>query len=388
MAWGAIIQPAAYYRIAHRSDRRSGTDAIAPYRPYAYHVLMPQDTPQKRLSYRDAGVDIDVGNRLVARIRQLADVTHRHGALGSIGGFGALFDIGALRYAQPVLVASTDGVGSKVLLAARSGRHADIGIDLVAMCVNDVAVQGAEPLFFLDYVACNRLREDTVAALVEGIAAGCRSAGAALIGGETAEMPDCYREGEYDLAGFCVGACEKERVLDGTRAHAGDVLIGLASSGAHANGYSLVRKILERAGISIDADAAERWPLRELLAPTRIYVSALRALLDAVPVRGLAHVTGGGLVDNVPRMLPEALGAVIDPASWERPALFRWLEEQGGIAAGEMWRTFNCGVGMVACVPEPQAERAIACLSEAGERAWRIGRVEHVSGSSRVRFSA
>jgi len=330
---------------------------------------------KKGLSYRDAGVDIDAGAELVERIKGDVAATHRPGMLGGLGGFGGLFELPVERYRRPILVSGTDGVGTKLRLALETGQHDGIGIDLVAMCVNDVIVTGAEPLFFLDYYATGQLNVDTAEQVVRGIAEGCREAGAGLIGGETAEMPGMYAEGDYDLAGFCVGVVEHDALIDGRDIQAGDALIGLASSGVHANGYSLVRRILER-----DPDWQERLlddrPLRQwLLAPTRIYARSIQALIAQEPVRGLCHITGGGLTENLPRILPDGVAASIDTRSWQWPALFNWLQETGDVATSEMYRTFNCGVGMVAVVPAERAEASIALLNERGETAWRLGEI-------------
>ncbi len=325
------------------------------------------------LTYRDAGVDIDAGNELVKRIGTSVESTRRAGVLSGIGGFGGLFELPVDRYRRPVLVSGTDGVGTKLKLAIESGIHDTIGIDLVAMCANDVLVTGAEPLFFLDYYATSRLELDVAEAVVAGIAEGCRQAGAALIGGETAEMPGIYSAGDYDLAGFCVGIVERDGIIDGSRTTPGDAVIGIASSGPHSNGYSLIRKVLEvsEAGLS---DPLEGQTLgKHLLAPTRIYVKPVMALLESVDVHALAHVTGGGILENLPRVLPDGVGAKINSDSWGRPPVFDWLEQAGNIEMAEMYRTFNCGIGMIAVVPASQAERAIGILRENGETAWRIG---------------
>ena len=328
------------------------------------------------LSYRDAGVDIDRGERLVERIKPLAAATHRPGVLTGIGGFGALFEIPAGRYRQPVLVSGTDGVGTKLRLAIESGRHDTIGIDLVAMCANDVLVVGAEPLYFLDYYATGRLDEEVAAAVVAGIAEGCRQAGAALIGGETAEMPGMYAEGDYDLAGFCVGVVEKDAIIDGRTVQPGDALLGLAASGPHSNGYSLIRRVLEVTGAGLD-DAFDGATLGErLLAPTRIYVASILDLAQRVELRAIAHITGGGLPDNLPRVLPAGTRARIHTGSWPRPAVFDWLQSGGGIRREEMYRTFNCGIGLVLCVPEAATRAALAALADLGEQAWHIGSIE------------
>ena len=331
------------------------------------------DPSDPGLTYRDAGVDIDAGESLVERIKADVATTRRPGVLGGLGGFGGLFELPVDRYRRPVLVSGTDGVGTKLKLAIATGRHQGIGIDLVAMCVNDVLVQGAEPLFFLDYYATGRLDVDVAATVVSSIAEGCRQAGCALLGGETAEMPGMYAEGHYDLAGFCVGVVEKDELIDGSRVQAGDVLIGLASSGPHSNGYSLVRKILEVSGASLE-QPLEGKPLGDhLLAPTRIYVKPVLRLLSQIKVKALAHITGGGLPENLPRVFPQGLAARIDTRSWSWPPVFQWLQQQGRVATTEMYRTFNCGVGMVIAVAADDAEQALAILRDAGEQAWRIG---------------
>jgi phosphoribosylformylglycinamidine cyclo-ligase len=327
------------------------------------------------LSYRDAGVDIDAGDALVENIKPFAKRTLRPEVLGGLGGFGAMFEIGK-KYQNPVLVSGTDGVGTKLKLAFMTGKHDTVGIDLVAMSVNDILVQGAEPLFFLDYFACGKLDVATATDVIKGIAAGCEQAGCALIGGETAEMPGMYPEGEYDLAGFAVGAVEKDRIITGQTIIAGDVVLGLASSGAHSNGYSLVRKIIERTGIDLDSDFHGR-PLRDVvLAPTRIYVKPLLKLMGELPVKGMAHITGGGLLENIPRVLQPHLTAVLEKSAWPMPPLFSWMQQEGNVAEKEMHRTFNCGIGMAVIVAAEHAEAAMASLSASGEQAWRIGRIE------------
>ena len=323
----------------------------------------------KATSYRDAGVDIDAGDALVEAIRPFAKRTLRPEVLAGIGGFGALCEL-PRKYRHPVLVSGTDGVGTKLKLAFSLGRHDTVGIDLVAMSVNDVLVQGAEPLFFLDYFACGKLDVAVAADVVKGIARGCELAGCALIGGETAEMPGMYPPGEYDLAGFCVGVVERGRILDGRAIGPGDALLGLASSGAHSNGYSLIRRILERGG---------RPPV-DLLEPTRIYVKPVLSLLERVPVKGLAHITGGGITGNVPRILPEGTRAVIRKAGWPRPELFAWLQREGNVAEDEMFRVFNCGIGMVVVVAAQDAARAGAELRAAGETVYEIGAIEAGAG--------
>jgi phosphoribosylformylglycinamidine cyclo-ligase len=327
------------------------------------------------LTYRDAGVDIDAGDALVERIKPAARRTMRPEVLAGIGGFGALFEI-AHKYREPVLVSGTDGVGTKLKLAFQLNRHDSIGQDLVAMSVNDILVQGAEPLFFLDYFACGRLDVDVAARVVEGIAKGCELAGCALIGGETAEMPDMYPAGEYDLAGFAVGAVEKSEIIDGSRIQPGDVVLGLASSGAHSNGYSLIRRILERARPDLGMRFDGRTLGDAVMAPTRIYVKPLLALMQALPVKGLAHITGGGLLDNVPRILQPGLAAVLDRTSWDLPPLFDWLQREGNVADAEMHRVFNCGIGMVVVVAQEHERQAVDLLSAAGEYVYQIGRIE------------
>ncbi|GAA4400865.1 phosphoribosylformylglycinamidine cyclo-ligase [Quisquiliibacterium transsilvanicum] len=331
------------------------------------------------MSYKDAGVDIDAGDALVERIKPLARRTLREGVLGGIGGFGALFEI-PKRYREPVLVAGTDGVGTKLRLAFALDRHDGIGIDLVGMSVNDILVQGAEPLFFLDYFACGRLDVDTAARVVGGIARGCELAGCALIGGETAEMPGMYPDGEYDLAGFAVGAVEKSKIIDGRGIESGDVVLGLASDGAHSNGYSLVRKVIERAWGRIDApqmqdDFHGSSFADAVMAPTRIYVKPLLELMQHLPVKGMAHITGGGLVENVPRVLPETVAARLYRDAWQMPPLFEWLQRNGGIADEEMHRVFNCGIGMAVVVAADDADEALTRLQGAGETVWRIGEI-------------
>ena len=338
--------------------------------------MKPQDpkAPNAPLTYRDAGVDIDAGDSLVENIKPFAKRTLRPEVIGGLGGFGALCAIPA-KYREPILVSGTDGVGTKLKLAFETNRHDTIGIDLVAMSVNDILVQGAEPLFFLDYFACGKLDVATATAVVKGIAAGCEQAGCALIGGETAEMPGMYPAGEYDLAGFAVGVVEKSRIIDGRSIAAGDAVLGLASSGAHSNGYSLIRRILERAQADLSADFHGRALGDVVLAPTRIYVKPLLALMQEVTVKGLAHITGGGLVENIPRVLPDGLTAELDRRSWPRPPLFDWLQREGAVAEEEMHRVFNCGIGMALVVAAADADRALARLAALGEQAWRIGTV-------------
>jgi phosphoribosylformylglycinamidine cyclo-ligase len=342
-------------------------------------------TESPGVTYRDAGVDIDAGDELVERIKPLVRRAQRREVLAGIGGFGALVELPA-GYRRPVLVSGTDGVGTKLKLAIDTGRHETIGIDLVAMCANDVVVQGAEPLFFLDYYATGKLNVAVAETVVRGIVEGCVQAGAALVGGETAEIPGMYQGEDYDLAGFCVGVVEKDEIIDGTRARAGDAIIGLASSGPHSNGYSLIRKLLAASGAT-PATTLEGRPLFErLLAPTRIYVKALLALRRAVPVHGLAHITGGGLTENIPRVLPAGLEAVLERRRWQGEPVFDWLQRAGRIEPAEMYRTFNCGIGMVAIVPAEHAVAAVELLTARGESAQVIGEVR--AGGRGVLISA
>lgn len=327
-----------------------------------------------QLSYKDAGVDIHAGNELVERIKGDVKRTRRSEVLGGLGGFGALCAL-PTKYKEPILVSGTDGVGTKLRLAIDLNKHDTIGQDLVAMCVNDLIVQGAEPLFFLDYYATGKLDVDVAASVIKGIADGCEMSGCALVGGETAEMPGMYHEGDYDLAGFCVGVVEKSEIIDGTAVKTGDTLIALGSSGAHSNGYSLIRKVLEVSGAN-PADLLEGKPLSEhLLAPTKIYVKSILQLIKQTEVHAIAHLTGGGFWENIPRVLPDNTKAVIDESSWQWPAIFNWLQEKGNISRYEMYRTFNCGVGMVIALPEKEVETAIALLEQAGEKAWVIGKI-------------
>ncbi len=328
--------------------------------------------PAQGLSYRDAGVDIDAGDALVDAIKPFAKKTLRDGVLGGIGGFGALFEV-PKKYREPVLVSGTDGVGTKLKLAFHLNKHDTVGQDLVAMSVNDILVQGAEPLFFLDYFACGKLDVGTAATVVKGIAEGCELAGCALIGGETAEMPGMYPDGEYDLAGFAVGAVEKSKIIDGSTIVPGDVVLGLASSGIHSNGFSLVRKIIERANPDLSADFHGRSLADTLMAPTRIYVKPLLALMQNMAVKGMAHITGGGLVENIPRVLGEHLTAELRNGAWPMPPLFTWLQQHGGVADAEMHRVFNCGIGMAVIVAAADADEAVRQLGAAGEAVWKIG---------------
>ena len=345
---------------------------------------MSESDQKKSLSYRAAGVDIDAGNQLVERIKPHVARTMRPEVIGGLGGFGALFEIPLDRYRQPVLVSGTDGVGTKLKLALEMNKHDTIGIDLVAMCVNDILVLGAEPLYFLDYYATGHLDNDVASDVIKGIAEGCYQAGAALTGGETAEMPGMYGAGDYDLAGFCVGVVEKNAIIDGSRVEAGDVLVGLASSGPHSNGYSLVRKIIEVSGAKLDQDFHGTTLGEALLAPTRIYVKAVRQLLEQVDIHAMSHITGGGLLENIPRVMPENTRAQIDASSWQLPPVFQWLQENGNVAQQEMYRTFNCGVGMVLVVNPEDADTAIEMLNAAGESAWRLGEIVSSAGTPDV----
>ncbi|WP_067514598.1 phosphoribosylformylglycinamidine cyclo-ligase [Endozoicomonas ascidiicola] len=336
---------------------------------------MNKSDSRTSLSYKDAGVDIDAGNALVDRIKQVAKATARPEVMGGLGGFGALCELPA-GYKQPVLVSGTDGVGTKLKLAMDLNMHDDIGIDLVAMCVNDLVVCGAEPLFFLDYYATGKLNVDVAERVVAGIGKGCELSGCSLIGGETAEMPGMYQGDDYDLAGFCVGVVEKSEIIDGSKVAAGDVLIGLKSSGPHSNGYSLIRKVLEVSDTDLSTPLEGKPIAEHLMAPTRIYVKSLLQLQKELPVHAMAHNTGGGLPENLPRVIPEGCQAVIDTNSWEIPAIFRFLQEQGNIDAFELYRTFNCGIGMILCIPASHQEQAMQRLVELGEAPMVIGHIE------------
>ena len=337
------------------------------------------------MTYRDAGVDIDKGNEVVERIKPLVKRSFRPEVMGGLGGFGALFDLSG-KFREPVLVSGTDGVGTKLKLAQQLGRHDTIGIDLVGMCVNDVLVQGAEPLFFLDYFATGKLDVETTVAVVGGIAKGCELSGCALIGGETAEMPDMYAPGEYDLAGFTVGAVEKSKLLDGKKVRIGDVLIGLASSGAHSNGYSLIRKIYERAGSPGDLEVGGRRLVDALMEPTRLYVKPVLELLKSHDLHAMAHITGGGLSENIIRVVPEGLGLRIDASAWTLPPMFDWLQREGAVADHEMWRTFNCGIGFVLIVGQDEIALLENDLDRLGLPNWRIGEVVESTDAERVRI--
>ena len=331
---------------------------------------------KQSLSYRDAGVDIDAGNSLIERIKPYTKATQRPGVLGGLGGFGALFELPLERYKNPVLVSGTDGVGTKLKLALITGKHDTIGIDLVAMCVNDLVVAGAEPLFFLDYYATGKLDLDTATDVIKGISNGCILAGCALTGGETAEMPGMYEGEDYDLAGFSVGIVEKDKIIDGSKVQQGDVLLGLASSGPHSNGYSLIRKVIEVSNADLDSEFDGDTLGNRLLEPTRIYVKSLLALGHEVDIHSLSHITGGGLLENLPRVMPAHTCAKIDATSWTRPKVFDWLQEQGNITATEMYRTFNCGIGMVVVVSADEQQKAIEVLQQQGETVFTLGTIE------------
>ncbi|WP_024872876.1 phosphoribosylformylglycinamidine cyclo-ligase [Tolumonas lignilytica] len=332
-------------------------------------------TDKTSLSYKDAGVDIDAGNALVERIKGVAKRTRRPEVMGGLGGFGALCRIPA-GYREPILVSGTDGVGTKLRLAIDLKKHDTVGIDLVAMCVNDLIVQGAEPLFFLDYYATGKLDVDTAAAVVTGIGAGCEQSNCALVGGETAEMPGMYEGEDYDMAGFCVGVVEASEIIDGSKVAAGDALIALASSGPHSNGFSLIRKILEVSKADVQQPLGDTTLANALLAPTRIYVKPVLKLLKECEIHALSHITGGGFWENIPRVLPENTKAVIDGSSWQWPEVFNWLQKSGNVETYEMYRTFNCGVGMIIALPQAQVDAALALLKAEGENAWLIGRIE------------
>lgn len=334
---------------------------------------------KQALSYKDAGVDINAGNELVERIKPHVKRTTRPEVIGGLGGFGALCALPS-KYKEPILVSGTDGVGTKLRLAIDLKKHDTIGIDLVAMCVNDLVVQGAEPLFFLDYYATGKLDVDVASDVVKGIAEGCVQSGCALVGGETAEMPGMYHAGDYDLAGFCVGVVEKSNIIDGSKVQAGDALIALGSSGPHSNGYSLIRKVIDVAGINPATEQLAGKALGDqLLAPTKIYVKSVLQLIEQVDVHAIAHLTGGGFWENIPRVLPDNMKAVIDEKSWEWQPVFKWLQEKGNIDTYEMYRTFNCGVGMVIALPQADVEKALSVLRQAGENAWLIGQIESLN---------
>ena len=329
------------------------------------------------LTYKDSGVDITKGNQLIERIKPIAKSTFRPGVLAGLGGFGAMFEIPLDKYKNPVLISGTDGVGTKLKVAEMLNKHDTIGIDLVAMCVNDLIVQGAEPLFFLDYFATGSLNPDIATSVIEGIGEGCRQSGCSLIGGETAEMPGMYSGEDYDLAGFCVGIAEKSRIIDGSKVSEGDHIVALGSSGPHSNGYSLIRKVLEKSSPTDEQ-------LNSLIEPTRIYVRSILSLLNTLPVHAISHITGGGLLENIPRVLPDHLAAKLDPASWTQPEIFQWLQDQGNIATSEMYRVLNCGVGMVVVISKESSNEAINHLNSCGENAWLIGEVVQFDGQQVV----
>ena len=329
------------------------------------------------LTYKDSGVDITKGNQLIERIKPIAKSTFRPGVLAGLGGFGAMFEIPLDKYKNPVLISGTDGVGTKLKVAEMLNKHDTIGIDLVAMCVNDLIVQGAEPLFFLDYFATGSLNPDIATSVIEGIGEGCRQSGCSLIGGETAEMPGMYSGEDYDLAGFCVGIAEKSRIIDGSKVSEGDHIVALGSSGPHSNGYSLIRKVLEKSTPTNEQ-------LNSLIEPTRIYVRSILSLLNTLPVHAISHITGGGLLENIPRVLPDHLAAKLDPASWTQPEIFQWLQDQGNIATSEMYRVLNCGVGMVVVISKESSNEAINHLNSCGENAWLIGEVVQFDGQQVV----
>ncbi len=342
---------------------------------------------QEGLNYKSAGVDIEAGNELVERIKPIAAKTRRSGVMSGLGGFGSLFELPLDRYKNPILVSGTDGVGTKLKLAIELGIHDTVGIDLVAMCVNDIIVLGAEPLFFLDYYATGKLEIDTAASVIAGIGKGCELAGAALVGGETAEMPGMYTGGDFDLAGFCVGIVEKDNILDGSKVKAGDKLIGIASSGPHSNGYSLIRKIIETSNASLNDSLAGKPLGQALLEPTKIYVKSLLELLKTVPVHALAHITGGGLTENLPRVLPEGLDASINLTAWDFPEIFKWLQESGNVSQADMLTTFNCGIGMIVCVDAENEAETMEVLKQQGETVFSVGEIITSSGDPKVVYN-
>ena len=343
---------------------------------------------QESLNYKSAGVDIEAGNELVERIKPIAAKTRRPGVMTGLGGFGSLFELPLDRYKKPILVSGTDGVGTKLKLAVELGIHDTIGIDLVAMCVNDIVVLGAEPLFFLDYYATGKLDIEVASAVIKGIGKGCELAGAALVGGETAEMPGMYSDDDYDLAGFCVGIVEKEQILDGSQLKAGDKLIGIASSGPHSNGYSLIRKIIEKDHVPLSDTISNSSLGKALLEPTKIYVKSLLELLKTVPVHALAHITGGGITENLPRVLSDGLNASIDLSSWQFPEIFKWLQAHGNISEANMLTTFNCGIGMVVCVDAQDEAETMRVLAEQGETVFTIGEIITASGKPEVVYTS
>jgi len=336
--------------------------------------LSANNSDKTSISYRDAGVDIEAGDALVEQIKPFAKRTMRPEVLGGIGGFGSLFAV-PQKFKEPILVSGTDGVGTKLKLAFELNKHDTVGIDLVAMSVNDILVQGAEPLFFLDYFACGKLEVGVAAQVIKGIAEGCEQSGCALVGGETAEMPGMYPAGEYDLAGFAVGCADKAKLIDGTSIAAGDVVLGLASSGAHSNGYSLIRKLIEKSGIDFESDFHGRKFKDVVMEPTRIYVKSLLKLIEALPVKGMAHITGGGITENIPRVLPAGLTAEIKASGWQLPPLFQWLQAQGNIVPSELYKTFNCGIGMAVIVAKEHVAQAKQLLEASGETVFEIGHI-------------
>ena len=340
----------------------------------------------KKTSYQDAGVDIEKGNELIRRLKETIDNTHRKGVIGGLGGFGGLFDLGSLKYKQPILVSGTDGVGTKIKLAIENNMHDTIGIDLVAMCVNDIIVQGAKPLFFLDYFACSKLDINIAETVINGIGVGCSLAECSLIGGETAEMPGMYKEQDYDLAGFCVGVVEKDKMITGENVAAGDVLIAIASNGCHSNGYSLIRKILNDTNADLSQVIDGEKLLDHLLTPTRIYVKQILNLMQHISIKSLAHITGGGLIENLPRVIPKDLSVIINTDTWTLPPIFAWLGEQGKINSDEMFKTFNCGIGLVLCVERNNADKTINYLNDNGETAWVIGSIIKNNGGTKVQI--
>ena len=329
------------------------------------------------LTYKDSGVDITKGNNLIEKIKPIAKSTSRPGVLEGLGGFGAMFEIPLNKYQNPVLISGTDGVGTKLKVAETLNQHNTIGIDLVAMCVNDLIVQGAEPLFFLDYYATGSLNPDIATSVISGIGKGCIQSGCALIGGETAEMPGMYKGEEYDLAGFCVGIVEKDKIIDGSKVSLGDHIVALGSSGPHSNGYSLIRKVLERTTASPDQ-------LRALIEPTKIYVNSILSLINNLPVNAISHITGGGLLENIPRVLPNNLAARLDSSSWIMPDIFKWLQTEGNIDSKEMYRVLNCGIGMVVVTSKNSSQAVIDCLKDSGENAWLVGEIVNSTGNQVV----
>jgi phosphoribosylformylglycinamidine cyclo-ligase len=339
--------------------------------------LSKESNNKKTISYKDAGVDIDAGDKLIDKIKPYAKKTSRKEAIGGLGGFGSLFEIPE-KYNKPVLVSGTDGVGTKLKLAFDLNNHETIGQDLVAMCVNDILVQGAEPLFFLDYYACGKLDVDSASRIIKGIADGCLLANCSLVGGETAEMPGMYPDGEYDLAGFCVGAVEKHKIIDGSRVKEGNIILGLASSGAHSNGYSLIRKILNNTKVDLQSDFHGKKFADVLMAPTKIYVESILALINKIDINAMAHITGGGILENIPRILPGHLSAVVNKKTWKLPQLFQWIKEEANLDNEELFKTFNCGLGMVVIINETDIKEAINVLESFGEEVHIIGKIEQL----------